>query len=1300
MGGKSTTSQQTVSIPPEVLARYNAVNRRAENVAQKPFQQYGGEFVAPINQQQQAGFQNINQAATSAQPYYNAAAGMTLGGSQGVGPLTGGQINQYMSPYLGSVVGTTLQNLGQEQAVQRQGQIGDAIKSGAFGGDRSGLAAANLARQQGLAYGKTAADLLNTGYGQAVQTAQGQQQIQQADLNRLLQGGAQLGNLGAQGQQAALQGAQAQVGAGTLQQQTRQAEDTAKYQQFLQERGYDFQVAQFLANIAMGTGALSGSTTTTTQPQSLFSDERLKENVEPVGELNDGQTIYRYNYKGDPRTQIGLIAQDVERSHPEAVGESGGYRTVDYGRATDDAAMASRGGLVPEGMGERMAFAPGGMVDPNDMQALIASQAQSFGPFSQAGLYGGDKGGGLGKSGYVPGASLPVGKLMTAGAAPQQKPSGLAQAIGAAGQITDLGQKASKAWDVGKKGWNTVSEMAAGKPEVAAAPAADMPARDAIKASADFLPDDLAGYFSGGGLVPGYAAGGAMSPTNPYELNADPLADVLEDQSKNEIEPLKPASAPGGGGGGGGLGEAVKIAGTIASIFSMSDERLKDNIEPVGKLYDGQPVYRYDMSGGPTQIGLMAQEAGLRRPDAVGERDGYMTLDYDRATEDAAGLMPRQEYAGGGLASRYGYATRGAVGPSDDIRQIIIEEAERRGIPPDLALRQAQVESSMNPAARGKAGEIGLFQVMPSTARQPGFGVKPVDPAELDDPRRNAGFGLDYLKARAERAGLTDWNNPEQVSEGLRRYNGGGDPRYVDKIMGQGLGNARALAPERSASPAEAAIESAAPRGGVMPNVSGKPDNKVLGLSPPNKFGSDQEQSWGDFLTGRQFIVPLLSAVGAAATTPTRNLGTAIAAGLGAGAQAYGGLEKEQADIKKTDVETALKTQELSRKGFFTEGGVTLVQTPEGRIFTIDKWIEAGQPTPIGGDATAEAVRSVARKAGLLKDEKITPEGVKAAPASAEAVKAPTVDVKEPAKPGEPASATTEPKVEPATAPPASGNYTFSVDPTPDAVADMKKEATSQLIAGPARETKIAEAQAQRESINKQRDASAAMVGPLNELATSLVSYNQNGVLQTGFGADAYVQFNRVLNSMLRAVGAPKEWQSEIPTAANIEDKVSRLITEAKAGNLDERAVAALDKLKEGIANRKMEPDAIATILSELFVERQKALDRGAYLDKVSRATRDIPGSQVGSSVDANFKKQFSDQEYSKDRAIIKSIILGGEGGLIKTAQGREPIINYILNKGKDEPLQRRLNESGIGSMIDKKYGRPGLARFFLGVAN
>jgi hypothetical protein len=70
------------------------------------------------------------------------------------------------------------------------------------------------------------------------------------------------------------------------------------------------------------------------------SDERMKDDVEPVGELYDGQPVYRYRYKGDPRHQIGLLAQDVEQHTPDAVAQFGPHhmKAVDYRRATDRAA--------------------------------------------------------------------------------------------------------------------------------------------------------------------------------------------------------------------------------------------------------------------------------------------------------------------------------------------------------------------------------------------------------------------------------------------------------------------------------------------------------------------------------------------------------------------------------------------------------------------------------------------------------------------------------------------------------------------------------------------------------------------------------------------------------------------------------------------------------------------------------------------------------------------------------------------------------------------------------------------------
>ena len=61
------------------------------------------------------------------------------------------------------------------------------------------------------------------------------------------------------------------------------------------------------------------------------SDIRLKENISPVGKLDNGLTVYRFNYIGNPHTQIGLIAQEVKDVKPEAVvkGEDGYWR-VNY----------------------------------------------------------------------------------------------------------------------------------------------------------------------------------------------------------------------------------------------------------------------------------------------------------------------------------------------------------------------------------------------------------------------------------------------------------------------------------------------------------------------------------------------------------------------------------------------------------------------------------------------------------------------------------------------------------------------------------------------------------------------------------------------------------------------------------------------------------------------------------------------------------------------------------------------------------------------------------------------------------
>ncbi len=98
-----------------------------------------------------------------------------------------------------------------------------------------------------------------------------------------------------------------------------------------------------------GLGSQSSGTTQGTQQMSgtqqfatlaggignlLKSDMRLKEDIVPVGTLFDGTPVYGYRYKGAPAYHIGLMAQDVEKTTPEAVIEINGYKAVDYRAAT------------------------------------------------------------------------------------------------------------------------------------------------------------------------------------------------------------------------------------------------------------------------------------------------------------------------------------------------------------------------------------------------------------------------------------------------------------------------------------------------------------------------------------------------------------------------------------------------------------------------------------------------------------------------------------------------------------------------------------------------------------------------------------------------------------------------------------------------------------------------------------------------------------------------------------------------------------------------------------------------------
>lgn len=66
----------------------------------------------------------------------------------------------------------------------------------------------------------------------------------------------------------------------------------------------------------------------------LFSDRRLKTDIVPIGQADNGLTIYRYRYVDSPQYHLGFMADEVEALVPEAVSEVDGYKMVDYKTAT------------------------------------------------------------------------------------------------------------------------------------------------------------------------------------------------------------------------------------------------------------------------------------------------------------------------------------------------------------------------------------------------------------------------------------------------------------------------------------------------------------------------------------------------------------------------------------------------------------------------------------------------------------------------------------------------------------------------------------------------------------------------------------------------------------------------------------------------------------------------------------------------------------------------------------------------------------------------------------------------------
>ena len=75
-------------------------------------------------------------------------------------------------------------------------------------------------------------------------------------------------------------------------------------------------------------------------------------------------------------------------------------------------------------------------------------------------------------------------------------------------------------------------------------------------------------------------------------------------------------------------------AGLNLGMGLFSDARIKENLRPVGQLFNGLTVYAFNFPGeAVTRIGLVAQEVQQQIPQAVSQtEEGLLMVDYDLAS--------------------------------------------------------------------------------------------------------------------------------------------------------------------------------------------------------------------------------------------------------------------------------------------------------------------------------------------------------------------------------------------------------------------------------------------------------------------------------------------------------------------------------------------------------------------------------------------------------------------------------------------------------------------------------------------
>jgi hypothetical protein len=276
----TSTTQTTTSIPEYAKPYVETMLGKTEALGNQPYQAYGESRQAGFTPEQQAAFTAAYGMQPSAQTgiagqYAGAATLGALGTQYDPTKFQAGQFGQqdaqqYMSPYMQSVVDVQQQEAGRQADIATQGRNAQATGAGAFGGSRQAIMDAEAARNLATQKGSIQAQGLQSAFqqSQAQYNADQARQMQAAQLGEqskqygaglglqglqtALQGAGQMGQLGGQQFQQGMDINKLQQATGATEQAQQQAALTQQYQDFIAQKQYPYQQLSYMSDMLRG----------------------------------------------------------------------------------------------------------------------------------------------------------------------------------------------------------------------------------------------------------------------------------------------------------------------------------------------------------------------------------------------------------------------------------------------------------------------------------------------------------------------------------------------------------------------------------------------------------------------------------------------------------------------------------------------------------------------------------------------------------------------------------------------------------------------------------------------------------------------------------------------------------------------------------------------------------------------------------------------------------------------------------------------------------------------------------------